>query len=160
MADQEAQNGTENNNGAPAVVFTALRPQLVVPAPKAADAVQFYKDAFGAEEVSRSMHPKRKADQELPLVLSAELQLASSVFSVSDLADDSAQVKPEGAGIVFCLETDDVEAAVAKAEAAGAAREGDVTEVEGAGRVGKVKDPYGYVWAISSPAKKVVDVEA
>ena len=69
-------------------------------------------------------------------------------------------MEPDGAGIIFCLETDDVEAAVAKAEAAGAEREGAVTEVEGAGRVGKVKDPYGYVWAISSPAKKVVDVEA
>jgi len=70
-------------------------------------------------------------------------------------------VKSEGAGMIFRLETDDVEAAIAKAEAAGAAREGDaVTEVEGEGRVGKVKDPYGYVWAISSPVKKVVDVEA
>jgi len=91
MAENEVQNGAENNNGSTAVVFTALKPQLVVPAPKAADAVQFYKEAFGAEEISRVMHPKRKADQELPLVLSAELKLASSVFSVSDLADDSAQ---------------------------------------------------------------------
>jgi len=71
------------------------------------------------------------------------------------------RVKSEGSGCVFFLETDDVDGAIAKAVGAGAVADGDVTEVEGAGRVGKVKDPYGYVWAVSSPAKKaVVDVEA
>ena len=62
---------------------------------------------------------------------------------------------------MFVLETDDVDGAIATAVGAGAVADGDVKEVEGAGRVGKVKDPYGYVWTISSPAKKaVVDVEA
>jgi len=93
---QEVQNGAENNGAAAeetaaAVVFSAFKPQLLVQAPKANDAVQFYKAAFDAEEVSRTMHPKRKAEQELPLVLSAELKLGSAVFSVADLADDAAQ---------------------------------------------------------------------
>ncbi|KAJ8449051.1 hypothetical protein Cgig2_004106 [Carnegiea gigantea] len=163
---EEVQNGAENNGAAAektttAVVFSAFKPQLLVQAPKATDAVQFYKSAFGAEEVSRTLHPKRKAEQELPLVLSAELKLGSAVFSVADLADEAAQLKSEGSGCVFVLETDDVDGAIATAVGAGAVADGDVTEVEGAGRVGKVKDPYGYVWTISSPAKKaVVDVEA
>lgn len=83
---QEAQNGAAMKE----VVFKAVKPRLYVEAPKANDAVQFYKAAFGAEEVNRTMHPKRKADQELPLLLSAELQLGSSTFLVSDLiADDT-----------------------------------------------------------------------
>lgn len=77
----EVKNGGAENGTSEAVVFSAVKPQLFVEAGKANDAVQFYKSAFGAAEVSRSMHPKRKADQELPLVLSAELELGSYSFS-------------------------------------------------------------------------------
>lgn len=75
------------------------------------------------------------------------------------------RVKAVRTDIAFVLETENVEAAVAKAVAAGAVSEGEVTEVEngyhGVGRVGKVKDPYGFVWLISSPVKKSsADVEA
>lgn len=66
-------------------------------------------------------------------------------------------------GVVLCLETQEVDAAVKKALAAGAVVEGKTVEGDGAccgGRVGKVKDPYGYVWLICSPANKSADVEA
>lgn len=56
-----------------------------------------------------------------------------------------------------------MEAAVNKAVNAGAVAEGEVAEGDGAccgGRVGKVKDPYGFVWMICSPAKKCADGEA
>ncbi|PWA63671.1 hypothetical protein CTI12_AA351130 [Artemisia annua] len=75
--------------------------------------------------------------------------------------------KEIGTGIVFWLETEDIEAAVEKAVKAGAVAEGELTEGEGAcdaaaGRVGKVKDPYGIVWVFCTPApaKKTADVEA
>ncbi|KAL3850465.1 hypothetical protein ACJIZ3_012347 [Penstemon smallii] len=161
---QEVQNGAEAVNGskATAVVISAVKPWLVVEDSKANDAVLFYKAAFGAEELSRVNHPKRKAEQELPLVLSAELKLGSSTFVVSDLTDDSsAPVKSAVTGSVFCLETEDVEGAVAKAVLAGAVSEGEISE--GAccgGRVGKVKDPYGNFWLICTPTKKSADVAA
>lgn len=88
----EATNGAGETNGAAAektVTFTSLKPQLFVEASKASDAVAFYKAAFGAEEVNRISHPKRKADQELPLLLSAEIKLGSSSILISDLSDDS-----------------------------------------------------------------------
>ncbi|KAH7576519.1 hypothetical protein JRO89_XS01G0097900 [Xanthoceras sorbifolium] len=90
-AVQEVQNGGgAEKAAAAAVTFSALKPQLLVEAPKATDAVQFYKNAFGAVETGRSMHTKRKAEQELPLILSAQLQIGGFSFLVSDLADDSA----------------------------------------------------------------------
>lgn len=64
---------------------------------------------------------------------------------------------------VFCLETEAVEAAIAKAVAAGALSDEEVAEGEGAccgGRAGKVKDPYGNVWLICSPANKCGGVAA
>lgn len=74
-----------------------------------------------------------------------------------------ARIKTVGTGFVFCLETEEIEAAVEKAVKAGAISEGEIAEVEGAccgGRVGKVKDPYGNIWMICSPAKKCGAEEA
>lgn len=88
MAQQEVRNG--GGAEAKTVSFTAVKPQLVVEAPKASDAISFYKAAFGAEEVCCSLHPKRKADQDLPLVLSAQLLLAGTTILISDGSDDSA----------------------------------------------------------------------
>ncbi|KAE8675172.1 EPIDERMAL PATTERNING FACTOR-like protein 9-like [Hibiscus syriacus] len=159
MAQEEVQNGGAEKVAA--VKFTALKPQLMVEAPKAVDAVQFYKSAFGAVEVGRTVHPKRKAEQELPQILSAQLELAGSTILVSDIDENSAPVKSEGTGCVLCLETEDVEAAVAKVVSVGGVAESEITEDGGAcyvGRVGKVKDPYGYVWLICSAAKKCADV--
>ncbi|KAL2336731.1 hypothetical protein Fmac_011177 [Flemingia macrophylla] len=164
MAQQDAQNGGSETAASAAVSFLAVKPQLLVEAPKANDAVLFYKAAFGAEEVARSLNPKRKAEHELPLILSAELKIAGSTILVADVVDDSASpAKAGGNGVVLCLETEDVEGAIAKAVSAGAAAEGEVVEGEGAccaGRVGKVKDPYGFVWLIFTPGKKCADVEA
>lgn len=161
MAQVEVLNGGAAEKAV--VAFTAVKPQLVVEAPKAGDAIEFYKSAFGAEELGRTLHPKRKADQELPLVLSAQLGLAGTTILVSGCTDESAApVKTAGTGCVLCLETEDVEAAVAKAVAAGAAAEGELVEGDGAccgGRVGKVKDPYGFTWLICSPAKKCAEAE-
>lgn len=50
---------------------------------------------------------------------------------------------------MFCLETGNVEQAVARAVEAGATQDGEDDEGEGSRR--KVKDPYGNVWAICSP---------
>ncbi|KAJ8535644.1 hypothetical protein K7X08_023364 [Anisodus acutangulus] len=158
----EAENGGATKEATPAtVVFTAVKPQLFVDAPKANDAVLFYKAAFGAEEVTRVNHPKRKAEQDIPLILSVELKLGSVSFLVSDLTDEDSAVpvKTASAGCVFCLETEDVEAAVTKAVSAGAVSGGEIAEGDAAaaccgGRVGKLKDPYGNVWMICSPVKK------
>ncbi|KAK9141059.1 hypothetical protein Scep_010740 [Stephania cephalantha] len=146
------RNGEAEHGGvAKAVVFTALKPQLVVEASKGSDAVQFYKAAFGAEELKREMHTKRKAEQELPLILKAELKVGSSVFIVADHSEGS----PALSGGSLWLETNDVEGAVSKAVKAGAIAEGEIAEGENATRVGKVKDPYGYVWLISSATANV-----
>ncbi|XP_050204277.1 uncharacterized protein At5g48480 [Mercurialis annua] len=159
MAHQEGQNG-DSDTAAAAVVYTAVKPQLLVEAPKANDAVQFYKAAFGATETRRTTQPKRKADQELPHIISAQLLLAGVSIFVSDISDDSAPEKNVAGtgGISLVLVTEDVEAAVSKAVAAGAVKEGETLEGEGAyyggaERVAKLKDPYGYVWVISSPPK-------
>ncbi|PWA84140.1 glyoxalase/Bleomycin resistance protein/Dihydroxybiphenyl dioxygenase [Artemisia annua] len=161
----EVTNGAETNGESveKTVTFTAVKSQVFVEATKVNDAVLFYKSAFGAEEVNRVSQPKRKADQEMPLLQSAEIKLGSASIILADASDDDT-VKTVGSGVVFCLETEDIEAAVDRAVKAGAVADGEITEGEGAwfgGRVGKVKDPYGIVWVITTPtAKKSANVEA
>ncbi|PKA66127.1 Uncharacterized protein AXF42_Ash018417 [Apostasia shenzhenica] len=153
-ADAEHQ---QNGDGGKALGFFSFVPQLIVPASKADEAVQFYKAAFGAEEVKRVNHPKRKAEQDLPLVLSAEVKIGPASFLVCDQTDESfSSVNGTGGGIFFRLETEDVAGAVAKALEAGAVAEGEIVEAEGpcgGGLLGKVKDPFGVVWAIASAGK-------
>ncbi|KAE8054988.1 hypothetical protein FH972_011865 [Carpinus fangiana] len=91
------------------------------------------------------MHPKRKAEQELPQVLPAPLKFGGSTILVSDdCVDDSATpAKIEWTGITLCLETENVEAAIAKAVKAGAVAVGEIEDGEGAcwgGRVRKIGD--------------------
>ncbi|KAG6785413.1 hypothetical protein POTOM_011143 [Populus tomentosa] len=164
MALEEGQNGGAEKV-AVEVSFKSFKPQLFVEASKANDAVQFYKTAFGAVETCRTTQPKRKADQELPHIVSAQLQLAGSTFVVSGLSDDSASTKAGGTLFAMCLETEDLEAAVTKAVAAGAVAEGGIVEGEGAcccaERVTTVKDPYGFAWQFCSPADECgANVEA
>ncbi|KAG0456094.1 hypothetical protein HPP92_023882 [Vanilla planifolia] len=163
---QEAAVSVEHSNGegVKTVSFTSFKPQLVLPASKAEEALQFYKAAFGAEELSRVYRPKRKAEQELPLIAYAELRIGASSLLICDQSDDFlAAFDGSGAGIIFRVEAGDVAAAVAKAVEAGAVAEGEVVEVEGGcggGVLGKVKDPFGVIWAITSTGKKGSDVAA
>ncbi|CAL9122304.1 unnamed protein product [Musa textilis] len=144
------------------VALLGFKPQLVVPGMKAEAAVQFYKAAFGAEEIGRVAHPKRKAEQECPLILSAELKIGSSLILVSDCFDaagEDSAAAAGGGGIAFRLEAEDVDAAVKKAVAAGAEVMSEVSEEEGS-LLGKVKDPFGVVWAIAAVGKKSPEPEA
>ncbi|XP_068649122.1 uncharacterized protein At5g48480-like [Aristolochia californica] len=153
---QEVEDGAAADKAATkAVVFSALKPQICVPAAKANDAIAFYRAAFGAEELKRAVHPKRKAEQELPLILSCELQIGGSVFIVCDQTEECATAT----GFTFRLETEDVETAFSYAVKAGAVVEAEISEDE-SGRSGKVKDPFGNVWAVFSASNKSSDAPA
>ncbi|KAK1357499.1 hypothetical protein POM88_050755 [Heracleum sosnowskyi] len=104
------------------VSFSAFKPLLFVEAPKVAEAVQFYKSVFGAEEVNCVTNPKGEAGQELPLICA--LKLASTTFLISNHSSDPL-IKTGGAGFSFLLETEDIEAAIGNALKAGAVSVGE-----------------------------------
>lgn len=61
------------------------------------------------------------------------------------------------------METEDIEDAVSKAVSAGAVVESEIAEGDGpyiGSRVAKLKDPFGFIWLIATPAKKTTVVEA
>ncbi|KAJ3671936.1 hypothetical protein LUZ60_008015 [Juncus effusus] len=159
---EEVQNGSSA-----AVAVASLTVQVSVPASKAEEALTFYKAAFGAEEVRRACCPKRKADQEHPSVLCAELKLGSASLLICGQLDDSSVEKVSSSGaIMLRVQVDDVEAAVAKAGKAGAQLQGEITEDEsacGGGTFAKLVDPFGVSWAVTCAAaapKKADELEA
>lgn len=84
------------------------------------------------------------------------LKFAGTTVVVSDVSVNSGSDAKTGTMLAI-LETDDVEAAVTKAVAAGAVRvEEEVLEVEPDGGVkGRVTDPFGFSWIFFLRRKRV-----
>lgn len=108
---------------------------------KGAQAVEFYKAAFGAKEVFR-------LENDGSVV--ARLSVDGAEFWVSDESPEHKNFSPEslGGGTVRMIFTvPDPDATLAKAVVAGASAVVPVAEQHG-WRVGRVVDPYGHHWEI------------
>jgi len=112
----------------------------------AAAAIEFYKKAFGARENMRF------AREELG-VIHAELQFGNAVIMVAEEALEYGLLSPQSLGgttmglELFVANSD---AAVEQAVAAGASLVSPVTDEFYGYRVGKVADPFGYTWSITT----------
>jgi uncharacterized glyoxalase superfamily protein PhnB len=112
----------------------------------AAEAIEFYKRAFGATEVNRMANPQDGK------ILHAELRLGnSSVF----LADESPQfgfVSPLSTGtttVGIHLHVDSADATVERAAGAGATVTMPPMDMFWGDRFAKVADPFGHHWSIT-----------
>ncbi|KAH7670525.1 Glyoxalase/Bleomycin resistance protein/Dihydroxybiphenyl dioxygenase protein [Dioscorea alata] len=136
--------------------FVGIEVKVVVPYGKAKEAVEFYKEAFGAEEMKCKTHSSLNSENDLPdPILCAQLKIGSSTFLVCDQPDASSPaVKAEMEnGIFFRMETEDVVGALARAMKAGAKKVGEVIEeacVCTGVQAGTVIDPFGVAWTIAS----------
>ena len=124
---------------------SSLSPQLAVR--RGREAVAFYKDAFGAQEVYRV----GGTDEHEAVV--AELAIGDATFWVADESPPHLSFSPETVGggtTKLLLVVEDPDAAVARAVAAGAALVVPVAEEHG-WRLGRVVDPFGHHWEIGKP---------
>ena len=120
-------------------VSSALAPWLLVRG--SADAVEFYKRAFGAIE-------KYRLDGRGGVV--SRLAVGHSEFWVSDESPEHGNFSPQtlnGISARMILTVDDPDAVFAQACAAGARVVHAVAEGHG-WRMGRVEDPYGHHWEI------------
>jgi PhnB protein len=116
-----------------------------------AQAVEFYKEAFGAVEVYRLGDPIKG--------VVARLSVAGAEFWVSDEAPEHGNFSPESIGgcsvrIIFTV--DDPDAMFERALKAGASQVWAVSEGHG-WRIGRVVDPYGHHWEIGRPLAPGLD---
>jgi PhnB protein len=129
--------------------FHTLTPYLAVE--NAADAIEYYKKAFGAEEKFRMDAPGGKIGH-------AELQIGDSLIMLSDPFPQSSTKTPSelGAttGSVF-MYVEDVDAVVKQAIDAGATVTMEVADQFWGDRFGTITDPFGHMWSIATHIEDV-----
>lgn len=117
----------------------------------AAAAIEFYKSAFGAEEVMRMPSDDGKK------LIHADIKVFGQQVLLADEFPEFGNVKsPKSLGgttfnmIVGLDVPADVDAAIAKAAAAGAEVVMPAEDQFWGARFGMVRDPFGHLWAFNA----------
>lgn len=133
--------------------FRSVTPYLTVN--DAARALEFYKRAFGAQEVMRMDGPGGKIGH-------AEIRVGDSLIMIADEMPGSSIRSPQSlggtTGGVF-LYVDDVDAVYRQAVAAGAESEAQPTDMFWGDRYGRLKDPFGHSWSVATHKEDVAPAE-
>jgi PhnB protein len=127
----------------------AITPHIVVR--NAARAAGFYREAFGAEEVSRVPVPDGR-------LMPVELRLGGGGLHLADEFPEMGVLAPPsigGTAVVLALETDDVDAAFARAVAAGAEARLAPQDMFWGERQAQVEDPFGHRWSLGRRVREV-----
>ncbi len=112
---------------------------------RSAEAVEFYKVAFGATKVYRLDGGEKG--------VVARLSVGGAEFWVAEESPEHGNFSPEsltGSSVRIILTVPDPDAVFAQARAAGASEVYPVSEGHG-WRIGRVVDPYGHHWEIGRP---------
>ncbi|MBO0720012.1 MAG: VOC family protein [Blastocatellia bacterium] len=123
---------------------TSIAPMLSVR--RGAQAVEFYKTAFGADEL---FHLESDDGHVV-----AQLSVAGAEFWLADESPEYLNFSPEslgGATTRMVMVVEDPDAAFERAVAAGATEISPVDDKPYGWRVGRVVDPFGHHWEIGKP---------
>ena len=126
-----------------------VTPSIIVK--EAAKAIDWYKKALGAEEVSRFEGPDGR-------IMHAEIKIGDSHIMLADEAPEMDARSPKhygGSPISLMLYVEDVDKLFAQAVAAGATATQPVTDKFYGDRSGTVKDPFGHSWHLSTHKEDV-----
>ena len=124
---------------------------LYLTAEPAAEAIDFYKKAFGAEEKFRMDAPGGKIGH-------AELAIGDSIVMVSDPFPQASTKSPNALGGTTAgafMYVEDVDAVFNRAVDAGASVTMEVADQFWGDRFGTLTDPFGHVWSIATHVEDV-----
>ena len=133
--------------------YSALSPHLICRG--AAGAIDFYKAAFGAEELTRFDSPDGH-------IACAELRINGSMFAIADENIEWNNFSPEhlsGTAVQVMFYTDDAYGVEKRALAAGAESIYPVQDHFYGERQGRLRDPFGHQWLISQRIEDVTPEE-
>ncbi len=131
----------------------AVTPHLVCAG--AADAIEFYKKAFGASEMIRLPGPDGK-------LMHACLSINGSSVMLVDESPEYGMLSPKalnGTPVTLHLIVEDVDAFVERAVTAGAAIVMPVADMFWGDRYGVVEDPFGHRWSVATPKRQMTEEE-
>jgi len=133
--------------------FHTITPSLTVR--DAAQAIDFYKKALGAEERMRMAGPDGK-------ITHAELKIGNSVIFLNDEVPAWGCKSPQtlgGSPSGFYLYVEDVDSAFKRATGAGGKETMPVTDMFWGDRMGNFSDPYGYTWTLATHTQDLTERE-
>ena len=117
----------------------------------AAAAIEFYKKGFGATEVMRLPGPDGKLGH-------AEIKIGSALVMLADELPDYGNLSPKtlgGSAVRLHMYVEDVDAFFEKAVAAGAKILFPIANQFYGDRSGRLEDPFGHVWLVSTHIEDV-----
>jgi PhnB protein len=121
----------------------------------AAEAIDFYKAAFGATEVTRLPGTNGK-------LMHAMIRLGDSSIMLAEEMPEWGSFGPlslKGSPVTVHLYVDDADAFATRAVAAGARIKMPVTDMFWGDRYGQLEDPFGHHWAIATHVRTVTESE-
>ncbi len=127
-------------------------PHLIVD--NAAQAIDFYKKAFGATEVMRYQVPGTDK------IMHASLEINGGTLFLNDDMSDSTGEKPStakalgGTPVILQLQVENADKAWKQAVAAGAQVAFPLADQFWGERYGQLRDPFGLKWSISQTVSK------
>jgi PhnB protein len=125
--------------------FHTITPYLVVKG--ASQAIEFYKKAFGAQEILRLPMPDGKS------LMHASVKIGDSVLFLADECPERGGLGPQGLGgtpVTIHLYVEDVDALFDQAVTAGAKVCMPPENTFWGARYGRLTDPFGHSWSLAS----------
>jgi PhnB protein len=117
----------------------------------AADAIEFYKKAFGAKEIMRMPGPGGSIGHAEIRIGDSRIMLADE-FAAMDFLSPKAR---GGTTVTIHAYMKDVDTVIARASAAGAKVVRPVQDQFYGDRTGSLEDPFGHVWHIATHKEDV-----
>jgi uncharacterized glyoxalase superfamily protein PhnB len=127
--------------------YRTVTPHLTIKG--AAEAIEFYKKAFGAREIRRSPAPDGK-------LMHAEIQIGDSRIFLNDEFPEMGASSPlalKGTPVTMHLFVEDCDQVFDKAVKAGATVAMPLADQFWGDRYGLLVDPFGHRWAVASHLK-------
>jgi uncharacterized glyoxalase superfamily protein PhnB len=121
----------------------------------AADAIEFYKKAFDAVELTRLPGPNGK-------LMHASIRIGDSTVMLSDDFPEMGSSGPKalkGSPVTIHIYAEDVDKLAAQATAAGAKITMPVSDMFWGDRYGQLEDPFGHRWSIATHVRDVTPDE-
>ena len=133
--------------------YHSVTPYLIIKG--AAEAIEFYKKAFGATELLRIPGPEGTIGH-------AEIKIGDSPVMLADEFPDMGYKSPTALGgspVSLMIYVEDVDAVFARSIAAGAKQDRAVEDKFYGDRAGSLSDPFGHIWHIATHKEDVSDEE-
>lgn len=133
--------------------YHSVTPYLIIKG--AADAIEYYKKAFGAVELFRMAAPGGKVGH-------AEIKIGDSPIMLADEYPEMGYVSPKtlgGTPVSIMIYVDDVDTIYKQAMAAGGDEIKALQDQFYGDRSGTFKDPFGHVWTVATHKEDVSEEE-